>query len=99
MILNVSAGKSGDSPTKNPLSPGPCYMYYMCYISQGNPLNIHSPRVPCLCYISQGNPLNIHSFQVPCYICYMCYICFNISCMLCHCDESRIHLSTKEYFF
>ena len=53
-------------------------MYYMCYILQGNPLNIHSPRVPCymcyMCYISQGNPLNIHSPPVPCYMYYMCYI-------------------------
>ena len=33
--------------------PGvPCYMCYMCYISQGKPLNIHSPRVPCyMCYM------------------------------------------------
>ena len=53
-------------------SPGPCYMCYMCYISQGKPLNIHSP--PGLCYISQGKPLNIHSPRVPCYMCYMCYI-------------------------
>ena len=49
-----------------------------CYISQGKPLNIHSPRVPCymcyMCYISQGKPLNIHSPRVPCYMCYMCYI-------------------------
>ena len=29
----------------------PCYMRYMCYISQGKPLNI-SPRVPCyMCYM------------------------------------------------
>ena len=40
----------------------PCYMCYMCYISQGKPLNIHSPRVPCymyyMCYISQrGGPI------------------------------------------
>ena len=45
---------------------------------RGNPLNIHSPRVPCymcyMCYISQGKPLNIHSPRVPCYMCYMCYI-------------------------
>ena len=45
---------------------------------RGNPLNIHSPRVPCymcyMCYISQGRPLNLHSPRVPCYMCYMCYI-------------------------
>ena len=45
---------------------------------RGNPLNIHSPRVPCymcyMCYISQGKPLNIHSPRVPCYMCYMCYM-------------------------
>ena len=50
----------------------------MCYISQGKPLNIHSPRVSCymcyMCYISQGKPLNIHSSRVPCYMCYMCYM-------------------------
>ena len=53
-------------------------MCYMCYISQGKPLNIHSPRVPCymyyMCYILQGNPLNIHSPRVPCYMYYMCYM-------------------------
>ena len=47
-------------------------------VRSANPLNIHSPRVPCymcyMCYISQGKPLNIHSPRVPCYMCYMCYI-------------------------
>ena len=42
----------------------PCYMCNRCYISQGKPLNIHSP---C-------KPLNIHSPRVPCYMCYMCYM-------------------------
>ena len=32
------------------LPPGPCYMCCMCFISQGKPLNIHSPRVPCYMY-------------------------------------------------
>ena len=45
---------------------------------RGNPLNIHSPRVPCymcyMCYISQGKPLNIHPPPAPCYMCYMCYM-------------------------
>ena len=71
------AGRRG-----NPLNihspPGPCYMYYMCYISQGKPLNIHSPPGPCymyyMCYISQGKPLNIHSSPGPCYMYYMCYM-------------------------
>ena len=48
------------------------------WVSQGKPLNIHSPRVPCymcyMCYISQGKPLNIHSSPGPCYMCYMCYM-------------------------
>ena len=47
-------------------------------VRSANPLNIHSPRVPCymcyMCYISQGKPLNIHSPRVPCYMCYVCYI-------------------------
>ena len=47
-------------------------------VRSANPLNIHSPRVPCymcyMCYISQGKPLNIHSPRVPCYMCYMCYM-------------------------
>ena len=39
-------------PTEHPLSPVPCYICYMCYILQGNPLNIHSPRVLCyMCYM------------------------------------------------
>ena len=63
-------------PTRSP--PGPCYMYYMCYILQGKPLNIHSLPGPCymcyMCYISQGKPLNIHSPPGPCYMCYMCYM-------------------------
>ena len=53
-------------------------MCYMCYISQGKPLNIHSPPAPCymcyMCYISQGKPLNIHSPRVPCCICAICAI-------------------------
>ena len=33
------------------------------WVSQGKPLNIHSPRVPCyMCH------------RVPCYMCYMCYM-------------------------
>ena len=60
--------------TEHLLSPGSL----LCYISQGKPLNIHSPRVPCymcyICYISQGKSLNIHSSRVPCYMCYMCYM-------------------------
>ena len=44
---------------------------------RGNPLNIHSPRVPCymcyMCYISQGKPLNIHSPQLLA-ICAICAI-------------------------
>ena len=37
-------------PTRSP--PGPCYMYYMCYILQGKPLNIHSLPGPCyMCYM------------------------------------------------
>ena len=65
--------------TEHPLSPVPCFMCYMCYISQGKPLNIHSPRVPCymcyMCYISQGKPLNIHSpgFLAICAICAIWY--------------------------
>ena len=71
-----------------PLSPGPCYMCYMCYISQGNPPNIHSPRVPCymcyMCYNSQDNPLNIHSPPAPCYMYYMCYMfCTREICTIC----------------
>ena len=55
--------------TEHPLSPGPCYMCYMCYISQGKPLNIHSPPGPCymcyMCYISQLSP----GFLAICAIC------------------------------
>ena len=77
----------GDALQHNP-PPAPCYMapnplspgslLYVLYISQSNPLNIHSPRVPCymcyMCYISQGDPLNIHSPRVPRYMYYMCYM-------------------------
>ena len=38
--------------------PGPCYMYYMCYISQDNRLNIHSPPGPCyMCYMCYMAPI------------------------------------------
>ena len=36
--------------TEHPLSV-PCYMCYMCYISQGKPLNIHSPGFLAICAI------------------------------------------------
>ena len=55
----------GRQPAEHPLSPGSWLYVLYGNISQGKPLNIHSPRVPCymyyMCYISQGKPLNIHS--------------------------------------
>ena len=70
-------GYARQAPSRRTLT-GPCYTCYMCYISQGKPLNIHSPRIPCymcyMCYISQSKPPNIHSPPGPCYMCYMCYI-------------------------
>ena len=49
--------------TEHPLSPGPCYMCYMCYISQGKPLNIHSPGFFAICAICAIWPCIAHIVQ------------------------------------
>ena len=93
---------------KPPLFPGSrLYVLYVLYLT-GNPLNIHSSRVPCymcyMCYISQGNPLNIHSPRVPCY-CAICAIWVlqgnplnihppRVSCYMCY----MCYILTREYY-
>ena len=86
-IMSCKHAKTMQKPCKNHATCGAYAGVYTGQVARqggfyagrrGNPLNIHSPRVPCymcyMCYISQGKPLNIHSPRVPCYMCYMCYI-------------------------
>ena len=65
-----NAARAERQPAEPSLSPG--------YISQGDPLNIHSPRVPCymcyMCYISQGNPEHPLSPGSLLYVLYVLYL-------------------------
>ena len=57
-------GAAGTKPPNPHSPPRPCYKCYMCYISQGKPLNIHSPRVLAICAICATWPYIAHILQI-----------------------------------
>ena len=88
-VMSCKHAKTMQKPCKNHATCGAYAGVYTGQVARqggyagrrGNPLNIHSPRVPCymcymcyMCYISQGKPLNILSAGSLLYVLYVLYL-------------------------